>query len=643
MLPPSLEPSLEPVAGDLEQALRDSELHRALAIEGGALGTYEFFPTEGRMNWSDRTKELFGIPADSPVTLEVFRSAIHPDDLPRALANLESAQLPESNGILEQEYRVRAYDNGTTRWLRSRGKYFPAQGGQPPRFAGVVQDISSWKESAYWLSEGRQRLEAALTASGTGTFRWNIQTNALSWDENLDRLFGLAPGQTVRSLDSFIECVHPEDRSAVIDACSQCAATAADFDLEFRVIWPDGTVRWLDDKGKTYLDEQGRPSYMTGACVDITARREAEEALRASEARLRMLTEALPQLSWLRDADSYRLEYASARWQEYSGIEDVDTAWAEMVHPDDKERVMSIWKDALANARNFREQMRLRHRDGHYRWHLSIAQPVRDGAGKLRKWTGTLLDIHDQKTFEETLDNLVRERTQQLQQSNDDLQQFAHVASHDLKEPVRKARLFLGRFLEQEQATLSAEGALYLAKVESALSRMTAMVDGVLAYSLLHGQEFEPEVVPLVPLLNEICVDLEVPIHEKQALIEYADLPDGRGSRVLLYQLFYNLLKNSLKFTSAGRTPRIELKADVAEDGGLLVSVRDNGIGFAPQQAARIFEPFRRLHPKDHYEGTGLGLALCEKIMERHGGSIRAEGREGEGATFHLQFPATAK
>ncbi|TCZ67499.1 PAS domain-containing sensor histidine kinase [Flaviaesturariibacter aridisoli] len=623
---------------DLQQALRDSELHRALSLEGGALGTYEFFPELGRMNWSDRTKALFGLPPEAEITLAEFRAAIHPDDLPRALANLEAAQDPAGNGILEQEYRVRSASDGSTRWLRSKGKYFPAQPGQAARFAGVVQDITSWKESEYWLTEGQQRLQAALTASGTGTFRWNIQTNGLSWDENLDRLFGLPPGQTVRSLDSFIECVHPDDRAAVIECCCQCADSAADFDLQFRVVWPDGTIRWLDDKGKTYLDADGRPAYMTGACVDITARRQAEEALRASEARLRMLTEALPQLSWMRDATSHKLEYASNRWQEYSGIEDADLAWASMVHPDDKERAMQVWQESMASATDFREQVRLRNRDGEYRWHLSIAQPVRDGAGQVTKWTGTLLDIHEQKSFEETLERIVGERTRQLQQSNDDLQQFAHVASHDLKEPLRKARLFLGCYRDEARSSISPAGETFLNKVEGALDRMHAMVEGVLAYSLLHGQEFSPEPVNLADLLQEIAVDLEVPIHEKDATLHYQDLPLLKGSRVLLYQLFYNLLKNALKFTRAGVPPVLTLTAP-ASSGDLIIEVRDNGIGFAPDQAKRIFEPFTRLHSKDQFEGTGLGLALCQKIMERHGGSIRAEGREGEGAVFFLAFP----
>jgi two-component system CheB/CheR fusion protein len=137
----------------------------------------------------------------------------------------------------------------------------------------VAEDVTDRRES-------QERLMAALDASGTGTFRWNMRTNELDWDDNLDRLFGLAPGSAVRSLPEFIRLVHPDDRARVVAACERCRDEAADFEEEFRVVWPCGTVRWLYDKGRTYLDRDRRPHYMTGACVDITERRQKEDALR---------------------------------------------------------------------------------------------------------------------------------------------------------------------------------------------------------------------------------------------------------------------------------------------------------------------------------------------------------------------------
>src|SRR5581483_5589448 len=147
------------------------------------------------------------------------------------------------------------------------------------RWFGTNTDISVQQRTEQELRRSQERLRATLDASATGTFTWNIQTNELEWDENLDRLFGLPPGQTARTLENFIALVHPEDRAGVIEACTRSAQDGADFSIEYRVVWPDGSIHWLYERGKPFRDIAGRLSYMAGACVDITSRKENEELL----------------------------------------------------------------------------------------------------------------------------------------------------------------------------------------------------------------------------------------------------------------------------------------------------------------------------------------------------------------------------
>lgn len=231
---------------------------------------------------------------------------------------------------------------------------------------------------------------------------------------------------------------------------------------------------------------------------------------------------------------------------------------------------------------------------------------------------------------------------EQLKRSNEDLQQFAHVTSHDLKEPVRKIKMY-GNILKTDYAQLlPSRGNNYLEKIERATNRISAMIDGVLQYSSIEGvgEAFMP--VQLSETLKAITEDLEVTISEADAQISYERLPVINGSQTLIYQLFYNLINNSLKFRNKERKCKIEITSSyetVDNHSYLRIDLKDNGIGFESVFAEKIFESFSRLNSKDKYEGTGLGLALCKKIVLRHKGFIKAFGKEDDGAMFSIFFP----
>lgn len=285
-----------------------------------------------------------------------------------------------------------------------------------------------------------------------------------------------------------------------------------------------------------------------------------------------------------------------------------------------------------------------------------IYSPLKDYNGRVTGIIVVATDVTSQvlarKRIEEQsviLEQEVKKRTQELnllngslRQSNADLQQFAHVTSHDLKEPVRKIKTFSGRLQDEYGDLLPARAHEFLEKVMNATDRIYAMIEGVLKYSTANAEAQTVSTVSLAEVIEHIEADLEVSIQQKNAQIRKTSLPELEGAPILLYQLFYNLINNSLKFSAKHRQPVIAVSGEIVRDeeqDWVRIEVSDNGIGFDQVHADKIFDTFARLNAKDEYEGTGLGLALCKKIAERHHGSLSAHSVKGEGATFTVHLP----
>jgi PAS domain S-box-containing protein len=233
-------------------------------------------------------------------------------------------------------------------------------------------------------------------------------------------------------------------------------------------------------------------------------------------------------------------------------------------------------------------------------------------------------------------------KANELARSNSDLEQFAHIASHDLKEPLNKISAFSDLLYGSVKARLDERESAFFDRIQSAIKRMRKLIDDILAYSRVGVSPSEAGKTDPRRAIDQALADLEIRVAQTGAAVDVSELPSVRASEPQLHQLFLNLFANALKFARPGVKPRVAVTAESETGGFVKITVTDNGIGFEQDYAEKIFLPFRRLHSRTAYEGSGIGLAVCKRIVELNGGTIQAQGRPNEGATFVIRLPAGA-
>jgi PAS domain S-box-containing protein len=384
-------------------------------------------------------------------------------------------------------------------------------------------------------------------------------------------------------------------------------------------------------------DESGKVLYGTGYYSDITERVNAEEELRKNEARFRTLADSLPQLVWTTTPDGTP-DYFNSRWEDEIGdnLEATEgQGFSYFLHPDDRERCLAEWKKSLAGGSVFQTECRLRSTKSD-RWYICRAIPVRSADGRIVRWFGSCTDIDEQKKAAEAL----RASKDELQRSNLDLEQFAFAASHDLQEPLRMVVIYSQLLREEFSSVLEETGQTYLNFAVDGALRMELLLKGLLTYSrAAMPEDVAPSGgVPVSDAVQKVIANLALQIEETRAMICAGDLPRVDMPEVHIIQVFQNLITNAIKYRCRGVDPVVSISA-VRHAGNWLFSIKDNGIGIEPKYRELIFRVFGRLHGAE-YPGTGIGLALCQRLIERHGGRIWVDSEPGSGSTFLFTLPA---
>ena len=365
----------------------------------------------------------------------------------------------------------------------------------------------------------------------------------------------------------------------------------------------------------------------------LTRIQSRDNDLKAERERFRFMAESMPQKIFTAEPDGQG-GYLNRQWIEFTGLtfdRIKNWSWTQFIHPDDLEENLRLWKHSIDTGEPFHFEHRFRRADGEYRWHLSRAHAMRKEDGYISIWIGSSTEIHEQKEKEEA-----------LRRANDDLQQFAYAASHDLQEPIRNVAVYseiiARRYRDQP---LDAEGQQYLGFLREGGRRLATLINDLLAYTRAGMMEVQGTPVDSTMVLSDSLSSLAEAVRESDAKVTSDVLPQVYIGEAHLQQVFQNLIGNALKYRGP-EAPHIHISA--ARSGAMwCFSVRDNGIGIDPKYKETIFGVFKRLHHDRTYAGTGIGLAICQRVVERYGGRIWVESELGKGATFFFTIPGYAQ
>ena len=427
--------------------------------------------------------------------------------------------------------------------------------------------------------------------------------------------------------------------------------------MELEVLLPSGRRWFAQASGAPLFDMEGKIFGGVAVTIDITEHKQAEAALRQSEERFRSIAENQSEGLMIFDPQGNLIYQnpASLRIHGYADQEDGSVAfeklpviwqgWADQGQslPFDQWPISRVMRGELIQN----QVLHARRQDTGLEFDASYnGCPIYDGADNMVLGFITIREITEQRKAEEALrkshDELelrVQERTAELVRSNQALQEFASIASHDLQEPLRKVQSFGNMLRQKSQAVLGEAENDYLNRMLDATRRMQVLLKSLLEYSRVTSQQEPFQEVDLCDIVRDVLSDLEVRIRNSGGEVKVGKLPAVAADSAQMRQLFQNLISNALKFHKEGEKPVVTVNCTV-KDGACEIVVEDNGIGFDQEFADKIFAPFQRLHGRNsQYEGTGMGLAICKKIVERHGWNITAKSITGEGSTFIITFP----
>lgn len=637
------------------QKLKQSESLYKQAQHFAKVGNWEWHLSNGHVKWSDEVYNIFEVDDNtSPVTFDIYASYIHEDDKPEMSRQINDAINAKQNFELTHRI-VTAKGNIKVVLILSYLQFNAA--GDIIDIIGTAQDITEQHNILQRLQESEHLYKQAQHLAKIGNWSWNVAKNEVKWSDEVYFIYGLEDmiGQPI-TYEKFLQHIYPQDIDGVTQNVKAALEKKQPYEFVHRIITPQGIEKYVLSNGYPEMDTTGNVVQLFGTTQDITEQHKTEEDLRNSRNFVEKIAETSPTILYVLDLKENHLLYINKEVEEVLGytpeemINMPGLAFMKMIHAQDlllqptKQTLHANTPDEIIIQQ---AERRFKTKDEKWKWLLTREVVFKkDKSGKPTQLLGSALDVTERLEMEKDLS----QKNIMLQQSNTNLQEFAYVASHDLQEPLRKISIFGDKILTTNNDNLNDDGKLYLSRMIDASNRMQNMINDLLSVSLIATQK-NYEYCSLQQILDEVLQTLEYKIESSGAVINAAVLPEANINVSQFRQLFQNLLSNSIKFSRAGIKPQINITCSMLKYAQvskykiekapeyIALEFSDNGIGFEEEYAAKIFNIFQRLHGRSEYEGSGIGLAICKKIVENHGGIIFAQSVLEEGATFTIILP----
>jgi signal transduction histidine kinase len=663
-----------------EKLLRESKEQLQFAIEAAELGTWELNPQTNKFNGNSRLKDWFGLSPEDEIDLELAVNVISPNDREMVSKAIATALTYESGGRYDIQYTIQSPKTEREILVKAKGQAFFGEDKLPFNFSGTLEDVTE-EVSAKLRAEQEaetQRL-ATLKLQEAELFSRDVFNNS-----PVAKVVFIGSDMIIERINEKMLDILGRDVSVIgkpfFVAMPELIGTplGARLDKVFRsgemYIQPEekiDLVRFGEAYSGYYNYTYKALTTVTGdiygvivSATEVTEQVVSRLVIEQKEKDLRDLIEAAPvgicvvsgEIAWVEEVNE-RFLLISGKTREQ---------FAKMPYWEALEEVQHIFKPILdevfVSGQKYTtdEHEMVLIRDG-VPEHIFLTFeyiPIIDEKGKVNKVIVLVIEVTHQAELRRTIENAVLLRTKELAEtnisltrSNNELEQFAYIASHDLQEPIRKISTFL-EMLKSSLGDISNESENYFTKINTSAARMTKLIRDVLAFSQVSQNSDSFAKVDLNEIMTTIQTDFELLIEQKQATIETVNLPVIDGVQSQMLQLFSNLMSNALKFTKENVKPVIRIVGSIAPDKKVathpqlpsdkkyyLIEFSDNGTGFDQEYADRIFKIFQRLHDKNDYEGTGIGLSICRKIVQSHDGHISATSMGNGGAKFNILLP----